>query len=71
MLDTLNDILWLRLVLDAHEADSNVFNGPTVGSSGLSRKMDGVLVWPFVLRWLIILGLGSCYILDIKGPELL
>ena len=67
----LNDMLWLRLVLDAHEADSNVFNGPTVGSSGLSKKMDGVLVWPFVLRWLIILYLGSCCILDIKGPELL
>ena len=40
----LNDMLWLRLVLEAHEAESNVFSGPTVGSSGLSRKIDGVLV---------------------------
>ena len=50
LLDMLNDMLWLRLELDAHEADSQVFNGPTVGSRGLSRKIDGVLICPFGLR---------------------
>ena len=47
LLDILTDILWLRLVLDAHEADSH---GPTVGSRGLSRKIDGFLICPFGLR---------------------
>ena len=36
-----------------------------------SRKIDGVLAWPLDLRWLMILYLGSYYILDTNGIELL
>ena len=64
-------MLWLRLVLEAHEADSHELRWPTVMAQVFSTKIDGVLVWPLDLRWLMILCRGSCYMLDTKGIELL
>ena len=70
LLETLKDMLWLRLVLFA-EADSHELRWPTVMALVFSKKIDGVLAWPLDLRWLMILYLGSYYILDTRGIELL